>query len=229
MLIVRVCRLTDALHTTRAFRNHTTSLEIVLPPMKTHIVPILVALFVFGCADGESDTSETTPTERTAEARCIAPDDELTDSGIGDLQIGMPADDLVERCNVAADTTVMDVEGHPQRVALVAAGADTVSAEIVDGAVWRITVETPTWRTADSLGVGSPISVLLELPEAQGVTGEGNLVIVSPQLCGISFQVDAGDVQPPPGGAWDDEALTRIPDSAAVELIRITGCPDSMP
>lgn len=197
--------------------------------MKTHIVPILVALFVVGCADGESDTSETSPTERTAEARCIAPDDELTDSGIGDLQIGMPADDLVERCNVAADTTVMDVEGQLQRVVLVATGADTVRAEIVDGAVWRITVETRTWRTADSLGVGSPISDLLELPEAQGLTGEGNLVIVSPQHCGISFQVDAGNVQPPPTDAWDADALGRIPDTAAVELVRITGCPDRNP
>ena len=195
--------------------------------MKTHLLCILLTLVIAACADRDTETAETQTESSTADQRCISPGDELTGSGIGDLQIGMTANALSERCDLAADTTVTDIEGQPQRVALVAAGADTIRAEIVDGEVWRITVETPTWQTSDSLGVGSPISELLQLPEAQGMTGEGNLVIVSPRHCGLSFQVDAGDVRPPAGDAWDDAALGRIPDTAAVELVRITGCPDS--
>lgn len=204
--------------------------------MKSTAFPLLLALIVCACGGRESDTSEPADTTASAApdttasaARCLSPGDEMTGSGIGQLQIGMPADELVRQCDVATDTTVMDIEGYPQRVALVASGSDTVRVEIVDDRVWRITVETPAWRTSDSLGVGSPISDLLALPEAQGFTGEGNLVVVSPRHCGLSFQVEAGDVQPPPADAWDAEALGRIPDTAAVELVRITGCPDENP
>ena len=202
------------------------------------VAPV-VLLFLFFCAcqgrDSASDgtaapdpaTGEAESVDPAVAARCISPDDELTGSGIGALQIGMPADELVVQCEVATDATITDIEGQPQRVALVASGSDSVRAEIVDDRVWRITVESPTWQTSDSLGVGSPISDLLDLPEAQGLTGEGNLVIVSPRHCGLSFQVDAGHIQPPPTDAWDDAALRRIPDTAAVELVRITGCPDA--
>lgn len=76
-------------------------------------------------------------------------------------------------------------------------------------------------------GVGTPIAELLELPEVRGWTGEGNLVVVSPRHCGLSFQVDRGGVQPPSGGEWDRATLAQLPNSATAELVRIVGCENS--
>lgn len=197
---------------------------------------IILVAGLCACASPDSDVTNPNdpqpgptgprPTSPTASSSCIAPGDELTGSGVGALQIGMSSEELAEQCHVAADTTITGIEGQPQRIAHVVAGADTIRTEIVDGAVWRINIETPTWRTTDSLGVGSPVADLLELPETQGFTGEGNLVIASPRHCGLNFRVDAGDAPPPAAGAWDDAALRRLPDTATVDLILITGCPE---
>ncbi len=201
-------------------------------------IPILLVVLagLGACASPETDKADSEapeagptgprPTSPTADVSCVAPGDELTGSGLGELQIGMSVDEFTERCHVAADTTIMGIEGQPQRIAYVVAGDDTIRAEIVDEAVWRINIETPTWRTSDSLGIGSTVAELLELPEVQGFTGEGNLVIASPRHCGINFRVDAGDATPPPAGGWDEATLRQLPETAIVDLIMITSCPE---
>lgn len=196
--------------------------------MRTFIPCILLALILFACED--QDAAEPDPTEeevarQAANEGCVESEDALTGSGIGAVQIGMAADELMKRCPQASDTTVTDIEGDAQPIILVPAGSDTLRAEIVRAEVWRISTEDPTWRTDDSLGVGSPISELLELPDVRGMTGEGNLVVVSPRHCGLSFQLE-GEA-PPPANGWDAEALARLPEATEVSLVRIVGCAET--
>jgi hypothetical protein len=100
---------------------------------------------------------------------------------------------------------------------------DTVEAEIVDSRVWRIEVLSPRFRTADSLGVGTPLRRLLALRDPRGITGEGQLFVVSPEHCGLSFRLsDNGSSARTQN--WDLAALSRLPSATVVNKILIVGC-----
>jgi hypothetical protein len=127
------------------------------------------------------------------------------------------------KCAILRDTTGLFEEGMPSRKLAVAFPPDTVEAEIVDSRVWRLAVRTPRMRTADSLGVGTPISRLLRLRKPHGMTGEGAFYLASPDHCGMSFRlVNAG-----PGanrGDLDSAGLARLPASTVVAEVLIFGC-----
>lgn len=122
------------------------------------------------------------------------------------------------------DTTVMGAEGMPARIARVEVNGELVEAEIVDGKVWRLPIQSPRFRTADSLGVDTPLSRLLALPEPRGMMGEGALYFASPAHCGLSFKLSATRPLPPSGQNWNLAALRRLPDSTKVTEVLAVGC-----
>lgn len=143
--------------------------------------------------------------------------------GVGALRIGLSADSIGRLCLVVRDTTELREEGLPVRVVSIAAGSDTLEAEIDGGRVWRIALTHARFRTADSLGVGVPLTRLLSLPAVRGMTGEGALYVVSPSQCGLSFRVtdpayDAARAE------WTVAALRRLPASSVVTEVLIVGC-----
>lgn len=160
----------------------------------------------------------------TRPATAISCDDRLiTGARVGALRIGMPADSIHEHCPVVRDTVRPDNEGNPARVMSVAVATDTVMAEIVDGRVWRIQVAEPGLYTADSIGVGTPVAQLLDIPDARAITGEGALFMVSPNRCGVSFELSSGY---PPASRADPAALLRaLPPSTVVVRVLVFGCP----
>ncbi|HEU4699672.1 MAG TPA: hypothetical protein VFS40_10855, partial [Gemmatimonadales bacterium] len=81
----------------------------------------------------------------------------LGDSGVGALRVGAPLAAVRAACRVVRDTTGPGAEGMPERVALVDVGAAAVAATIVHDSVWRLSVTDSLLRTADSLGVGTPL------------------------------------------------------------------------
>jgi hypothetical protein len=118
----------------------------------------------------------------------------------------------------------MGAEGMPARKLTALFSRDTVVAEIVDGRVWRIALSSPLLRTTDSLGVGTPLTRLLKLKNPRGLTGEGELFVVSPEHCGLSFRLsDAGPASH--RGDWDRASLARLPQSTVVSEVLIVGCP----
>ena len=147
----------------------------------------------------------------------------MSGRGIGGLRIGMTMAAVHAACRVTRDTTRLASEGQTARVISVAFPGETVEAEIVSDRVWRIEVTSPRFRTGDSLGVGTPLSRLLALDNPRGITGEGQLFVVSPAHCGLSFRLsDNGSSARSQN--WDRAALSRLPSSTVVDTILIVGC-----
>jgi hypothetical protein len=147
----------------------------------------------------------------------------LTESGIGELRVGRPVAEVAARCELLGDTTEIRAEGLPARIVTVDLGRDTVEAEAVDDRVWRIALEHPAFRTADSLGVGTPLSRLLRFEGARGMAGEDGLYLRLPTHCGLSFRLsDSGR-----GAALADpspEMLRRLPADTRVDRVLVVGC-----
>jgi hypothetical protein len=153
----------------------------------------------------------------------------LSGNGAGPIRVGMSVDSIKTLCHVARDTVQRGLEGMPERRIIVAFPPDMVEAEIVDGRLWRLDITSPAFRTTDSLGVGSTLSEFLRLDQLQGLVGEGVLVLISKQHCGLSFMLHGGI---PEGGMqnWTKDALSKLPASSKVEKVYVFGCtPDHRP
>jgi len=112
----------------------------------------------------------------------------------------------------------------PARIAFVEVAGEPVEAEIVADKVWRLSVTSPRFRTTDSLGVGTPLSRLLELRQPRGMMGEGALYFASPAHCGLSFRLSESRPLPPSGQNWNAAALRRLPASTRVTEVLAVGC-----
>lgn len=181
---------------------------------------------IAGCGDERrarhgGDSASPPASSSVATAPCSAAT--ITGDGVGAVQIGAPLDSVRARCVVLRDTTELRDEGMPARLLTIPLGADNVEAEIVRSRVWRIAIETPTLRTADSLAVGTPLARVLALPGAHGLRGEGRLFVASPARCGLSFQLSVPDTGLA-SGDLDVETLRTLPPSTTVSRILIVGC-----
>jgi len=143
-------------------------------------------------------------------------------NGIGVIRIGMPVDAVKARCIVARDTMELRAEGQSERILVVPFGTDTANVEVNDGRVWRIEITNPGLRTADWIGVGTPLSALLGLKGGvQGLTGEGNLFLLAEAKCGLSFELSEPGS---PAGNWPVERLRTLPPNTVVKRILVLGC-----
>ena len=147
----------------------------------------------------------------------------LGEEGIGELRIGASVESVRQKCNVVRDTTALGAEAMPARKLTVALSRDTVEAEIVNGRVWRIVVDSPRLRTADALGVGTSIGRLRQLKNPRGMTGEGQFFVESPDHCGMSFRLSNAGPRAQRGDL-DRAGLFRLPERAAVAEVLIFGC-----
>ena len=173
-----------------------------------------------------SDTSASQPTE-TPPATGTTPTGcsggTMSGRGIGDLRIGMTVASLRATCRVTGDAARPASEGQTARIISVAFPGEAVEAEIVSDKVWRIAVTSSRFKTADSIGVGTPLSRLLALNSPRGLTGEGQLFVASPDHCGLSFRL-SNNGSSSPSQNWDKAALSRLPSSTVVNKVLILGC-----
>lgn len=199
--------------------------------MPRSIVVPLCALVFAGCVAGCRSESRPAddPVDSTRPAKVdgvttVTPADSgcapapLADSAAGPVRLGMTVEQLRTRCPGARDSTGLADEGMPARSLVVPVGTDTVEASIVDGRAWRLAVTTRGIRTADSLGVGTPLSRLLALPGARGIAGEGRAFIVADRPCGLSFELDAR------GAPASDEGIRGMEGGTRVRRVLVTGC-----
>lgn len=147
----------------------------------------------------------------------------LTETGIGDLQIGQPVSRLAEECAVLSDTTVLGAEGMPARIVMVDLGRDTVPVEVSDDKVWRIALDDGAFQTADSLGVGTPLTDLLHFTGVHGMPGEDGFYVRVPDHCGLSFRLSNAS-SGFTASDWTAEMLRKLPPSARVERVLVFGC-----
>lgn len=202
---------------------------------KISLIIMSASVVLAACATGDPSAADSGGTTTPAPAVPATPDvagegtpgasrcsaTPLTGDGAGALRIGMTVDEVRTQCGVSSEGTRPGPEGETSRVIVVAMGADTVEAEIVDGRVWRIPVTSPRLRTANDLGVGTPLSRLLDLRDVRPAMGEG-LYVLSPAHCGISFQLDDPSGPLPP--AQTVAELRRLPAGTVVSRLLLTGC-----
>ena len=153
----------------------------------------------------------------TAAATCgVGADTRLTGDGIGDLRVGTPVEQVTRGCRVVRDTVVRGAEGTQERRLLVDLGGDIVFAVVDSSRVWRIHVNTPAFRTSDSLGVGTPASELRR-PGARLLAGEGAMYVTLPSHCGLSFRLRGVEFGRP-------SSMSDVPSSATVNEVLAIGC-----
>ena len=107
--------------------------------------------------------------------------------GVGAIRLGQRVAEVKQVCRVESDTLRHKGEGGPGRVLRGLMGTETVDAWIEADTVWRIDVTGASFRTADSLGVGTPLVTLLQDSAVRGAAGEGWLFVGPPSACGIQF------------------------------------------
>lgn len=194
--------------------------------MPFRIMP-LGLLLLLGCGtDADRSGDSSVLMRRRAAVRIkdcgVADTTVMTGHGIAELRLTRMVDEVVRRCTVVRDTVELREEALPARILSVDLGRDTVEAQPAGGKLWRIAVDGPAFRTADSLGVGTPLSRLLEIPGVRAATGESaDIYVFSPQHCGLSFRTSArsdGSIR-----RWTVDALRRLPPETRVEEVLITG------
>lgn len=147
----------------------------------------------------------------------------LTEEGIGELKQGRPVSEVSALCDVISDSQQQGTEGMMERVIVVRLGSETVRAIVTDDRVFRIEVNTPRFRTADSLGVDTPLRRIAVMRGAQFAPGEDGVYGFSPDHCGLSFRFSL-PWRPPAGGQWTAAAISRVHGDAAVDRVIVIPC-----
>lgn len=140
----------------------------------------------------------------------------LSGDGIGSLRVGAPVEDVARSCRILRDTTVLGTEGQRERIILVDVGRDSIAAVVSADRIWRVHVQSPAFRTSDSLGVGTPVGAFRRRGP-QILIGEGNVFLRLPSHCGLSFRLR--DV-----AAGRASSVDQLPDGAVVDEVLAIGC-----
>jgi len=142
---------------------------------------------------------------------------------VGPIRLGMAVDALRRACPIVRDSTVPSLHAPPERHLSVLLGADTAVVSVGIGRVHEILLASGTFHTADSIGMGTPLRVLLARDHIEGFGVAGQLLVQTPSECGLTFGI-AGHYPDLPDGAKDSAAVARVPLTAVVDRIRIDGC-----
>jgi hypothetical protein len=181
----------------------------------------IVLMLVLACSGSKSGTADTSHPSLTCG---YDPSTRITPSGVGALQIGLRDSVITSSCEVLRDSMETDAEGHPQRVMVVRIGPSSIRAEIVNGSVWRLTVQDSLLRTADGMGVGTTLGELLREENLSAGNGETGVFVLLSRLCGLSFRIDPrAPGIPRPWIVQNRKSLARAPLTTPVDMVLIVG------
>ena len=147
----------------------------------------------------------------------------LTDEGIGELRPGRLVAEVAAVCDVLSDSQLQGSEGMMERVLAVRISGETVRAVVENDRIWRVEIGAPRFRTADSLGVDAPLTLIAARPGAQFHPGEDGVYAFVPEHCALSFRFSL-PLRPPAGGNWTAQRITAAHPDAAVDRVLITTC-----
>ena len=184
-----------------------------------------ICLLIAGCVSEGSDRRDSLSSPPATSATGCSTR-LIREDGVGALKVGADVDSVRAHCQILRDTVEERAEGLPTRIITVRFGPDSIEAEVVDGRVWRIEVAKSGFATADSLGVGTRLGQLARFPGAIGENGEGELFIIIPAHCGLSFRIDAnpGDTD---DSEYDSARLATLKPQLPVDMVLITGCSEA--
>jgi hypothetical protein len=183
--------------------------------------PPVILLFVVACNGSQTDRDSAAQAQPSCGWESPS---HLTPDGIADVRIGLDVAALERRCRVVHDSVELNAEGGQQRVVRAQVGPAVVAAEIVNDTVWRLTVTDSRYRTADDLGVGTPLSRLLASSPSWAANGETGVFVGLKAHCGLSFRLDASAPDlPRPWFVPDVEALRKAPPNTQVDQVLVVG------
>ncbi len=147
----------------------------------------------------------------------------LEDDGIGELKRGRLVIEVAALCDVISDGQQQGQEGMMERVVVLQIAGETVRSTVRSDRIDRIQINSPRFRTADSLGVDTPLSKIAAMRGAQFAPGEDGVYGYSPEHCGLSFRFSL-PWRPPAGGQWTAAAIAREHGTAAVNRVIVIPC-----
>jgi len=150
----------------------------------------------------------------------ISPESRVSEDGLGLLRIGTSLDAVRASCGIISERPGANDAPMVARVDL---GRDTATVEFVSGLLRRITLHHQTYRTADSLGVGTLISRLIDMKDVTAVTERDRLYAVPPTYCGLRFMLKA-PAPARPAAQSGRAALRRLPGDTKTLELEIVGC-----
>ena len=144
----------------------------------------------------------------------------VSEDGLGVLRIGTSFDAVRSSCAVISERGGANDAPMTARIDL---GADTATTEFVSGVLRRITLPHSTYRTVDSLGVGTGVSKLISLRQGVGITERKRPYAATPAYCGLRFMlVDPAPAKPSVQSGR--AALRRLSGETRTRELEIVGC-----
>ena len=147
----------------------------------------------------------------------------LADDGIGDLKVGRKVADIRSLCEVVSDAKEQRSAGMMERVLVVRLGGDVVSSIINNDKISRIEVNSPHFKTRDSLGVDTPLSRIARKRGAKFYPGEDGVYGFVADHCALSFRFSV-PLRPPKGRDWTAAAIDSAHGDATVDRVLVTQC-----
>jgi hypothetical protein len=154
----------------------------------------------------------------------------ISDSTIGPLHIDEAIPALRVRCPAIADTTIaaFGSAGSVPVLRLTVVGAPVIIRH-ARNKVTALRVESPFFRTNDSLGVGTSVATFRNVSgiRVSKVGGVPYGILRDRRRCGVTYELSGWgapppltDNDPPLSGA----ALASWPDSIVVRAVTVSGC-----
>jgi len=184
--------------------------------------PAIILMSLASSCDRRSDSEYPT---------CDVNEAGINDSTLGPLHIDEALPALRVRCPAVGDTLVAARAGEPTgsvpALRLVVVGAPVIIRH--DGnKVLALQVESPFFRTNDSLGVGTSVARFRNLPgiRVRSAGGTAYGVLLDRRRCGVAYELSGWGATPP---LADDPpirgvALATWPDSIVVRSVTVSGC-----
>jgi hypothetical protein len=148
----------------------------------------------------------------------------VTGDGVGALRVGASVAAVRKVCRIPRVKLKRGEAPPPANLLEFKIGSTPVMAEIQDGRVWRIVIDGPQLKTADKLGVSSPLTALLAAGPAQASQGEGVIYATTAHHCGLSFQIGYRPRHGEDRDAWTADALAALPKDVRINRVLISGC-----
>ena len=179
---------------------------------------VLAVVLAMGCGHGESPSVP----DSTALRAAAAP---LSGERVGPIPVSASPAALARYARVVRDTEELGMEAIPESVVVLVVRGDTVRAVHDSGRIYRLGVNTPSFRTSDSLGVGTTLARLLKEPGVYAVGGEGAVFVVDPRRCGMSFRLaESGGLGDAPSDSITSAQLRQLPPETRVSEVLVFGC-----
>jgi hypothetical protein len=189
----------------------------------------LLALTLATACDARSGALTDTPVAITARPMKQAPRSAehsilVTDDSVGSLPLVLHRRELARFVRIVRDTTEAAEEDMTNQVVVAVVDGDTVRVVVdEEGKVGWYVLRSPRFRTRDSLGVGTSLGQLLEVPGVYAKSSEGQAWVIVPQHCGLTFTMENDLGLDSPDSA-DVSRLSRLPKDTRVTEVSVFGC-----